>query len=94
MNFSLEPAITAEVVALRNDEETPALLRGALPPWHPAAEQVHADFAAEKPLRHITSGAVMPKSAKALASVCRVAATSRSRLERSASFAWTTGHAS
>lgn len=46
----------------------------------PVARQELADFrSVQNPLRHITSGAVMPKSAKALASVCLVAATRRSR---------------
>jgi len=44
------------------------------------------DFRSRKTLlRHITSGAVMPKSAKALARVCFDAATSRNRASRIAS---------
>jgi hypothetical protein len=64
--------------------------------WNlPVAEQDFADFRnGFYTLRHITSGAVMPKSAKALAIVCMVAATRRKRAAFTSGSACKTGQAS
>ena len=97
MNFSQVRAFTAVARNLRSQQQGGSCAFSELlyHLWHPAVKQEQADFRADlRSVRHITSGAVMPKSAKALARVYLVAATSRKRAARTCGSADTTGQAS
>jgi|GEM_PF-2148001 hypothetical protein len=99
MNFSQVLHFTAAAVAIGLQRRQPggscAFSELLYLLWHLAVKQERADFRTDlRSVRHITSGAVMPKSANALARTYLVAATSRKRAARTGGSACTTGQAS